>query len=180
MSAYLIETISHWDRLFFNTVFQLTKRNTLSRSVRALSHTGDGFLYPIIAGIVYFLFPEPGLKFVTAASIAFGIEVPIFIFLKKLFKRDRPYKAIPGINNLVIPADRFSFPSGHTAAASVFSTLLIYSFSCLLIPLTSWAFMVGFSRVFLGVHYPTDILAGLALGAASASVAINIISHMGI
>ena len=161
-------------------IFQFTKREFLARVIRILSHSGDGFFYPLIAGGLYLLYPEIGLKFIIVALAAFGIELPLFILLKKLFKRDRPYKVIPGINNIVTPVDRFSFPSGHTAAACVFSTLLIYFFSFLIIPLACWAMLVGFSRVFLGVHYPTDILAGIALGTGSASMAIMVVGRLGV
>lgn len=180
MTAYLIQILSYWDLFFFNTIFQLTKRETLTRIIRFLSHTGDGFLYPIMAGLIYILFPETGLNFFKSSLIAFGIELPLFMILKKYFKRVRPYKVIPGINNIVTPVDRFSFPSGHTAAACVFSTLLVYFIPVLLIPLAIWAVMVGFSRVFLGVHYPTDILAGILLGTASALLAITIMKYTGV
>jgi undecaprenyl-diphosphatase len=66
-----------------------------------------------------------------------------------------------------LPSDQFSFPSGHTAAAFAMATLVSFHFPILTLPVIIWALLVGFSRIYLGVHYPTDILAGIVIGVTS-------------
>jgi undecaprenyl-diphosphatase len=73
-----------------------------------------------------------------------------------------------------MPSDRFSLPSGHTAAAWVIAILVALHYPILAIPVFIWATLVGISRVYLGVHYPTDILAGFILGTLSAVSSILI------
>ena len=79
-------------------------------------------------------------------------------------KRDRPYERIVDVHFRVRPPDRFSFPSGHTASAFLMMMLLSNTFPGLQIPALCWGTSVGVARVYLGVHYPTDVLAGAFLG----------------
>jgi undecaprenyl-diphosphatase len=71
----------------------------------------------------------------------------------------------------VHPADEFSFPSGHTAAAFVMVSILGSFYPVLLLPLVILASFIGISRVYLGVHYPSDVLAGAILGIVCGGVA---------
>ena len=79
------------------------------------------------------------------------------------------------IARLITPSDKFSFPSGHTAAAFVFANIVVAFFPSLSIPLYLFATLVGLSRVMLGVHYPGDILAGMVLGLACSWAALALV-----
>ena len=87
-------------------------------------------------------------------------------------KRDRPYNKIDDVHFRVRPPDEFSFPSGHTASVFLVMTLLSHFFQvpAIQIGTFAWASMVGVARVYLGVHYPTDVLAGALLGILSAEI----------
>ena len=102
--------------------------------------------------------------FLQAIVLAFAIERPCVFRFKKQLKRNRPEAALPNFHSIIKPSDQFSFPSGHTSAAFMMATLLGYFIPSLLIPLYCWATLVGFSRVVLGVHFPTDTLVGVMMG----------------
>ncbi len=86
------------------------------------------------------------------------------LILKKVFKRKRPFVADPSFIP-VIYARNESFPSGHTAEAfSMASAMsLAYPKWYVIAPTFAWAATVGYSRMYLGVHYPTDVAAGAVI-----------------
>jgi undecaprenyl-diphosphatase len=86
---------------------------------------------------------------------------------KNLVPRPRPQSAVPEKRRLEQP-ESSSFPSGHTASAAAFSSVIGDEYPGLYIPITALAAAVGFSRVYTGVHYPGDVLAGWILGRAVA------------
>lgn len=133
---------------------------------RGISRSGDGYLYLFI-GIALALTETDGVKFLTAGIMAFALELPLYWILKNTIQRDRPCHRIEGFNAIIQPSDRFSFPSGHTAAAFLFATLIAVFYPFFAICGFIFAVLVGMSRVLLGVHYPTDILAGALLGTLS-------------
>ena len=137
-----------------------------------ISHSGNGYYYPVIPAVLLFVDSRTAWNFFLAGLFAFGIELPLYKLLKNRIKRDRPCEQLSSIYQRISPSDQFSFPSGHTAAAFVMATLISYFFPLMALPLFSWALLVGFSRIYLGVHYPSDILAGIAIGMLSACGAL--------
>lgn len=91
--------------------------------------------------------------------------------LKRVFNRPRPAVSYPDIRAYEAET-RYSFPSGHTSNAFVTATSLTLAFKkwYVAVPAYSWAVGVGYSRMHLGMHYPSDVLAGALVGAGSAWV----------
>lgn len=87
------------------------------------------------------------------------------VTLKNLIARTRPYEVVDGLILLIEKQSDFSFPSGHTcasfAAAGVYWRMMPKKYS---IPLLILAALIAFSRLYVGVHYPSDVLAGLLIG----------------
>lgn len=89
--------------------------------------------------------------------------------LKSTIKRDRPFKTYPDIIKHTYGGS-YSMPSGHTSIcfATATSVSLIYPKWYVIAPMYTWASLVGYSRMYLGVHYPSDVLAGALVGSGSA------------
>ena len=130
--------------------------------VRAVSRTGDGYMQVLVPITVALI--TQSTEFFLLAITAFAIERPVYFVLKNSLKRRRPPDIVPNFSCIVQPSDKFSFPSGHTMAAFLLVGLLVAQFGAIAVPFYLWALAVGASRVILGVHFPSDILAGAALG----------------
>jgi undecaprenyl-diphosphatase len=163
----LLYSIHKYDVFMFTWLINARLHGTLTKASRYLSKTGDGYLYVVIAGLLYW---HEGFEsqILRAVLLAFLIERPVYFVLKNGLKRNRPQAALKNFRSIITPSDKFSFPSGHTSAAFMMATLLGFYFPLLMIPLYCWAALVGFSRVVLGVHFPTDILVGVILGISTA------------
>lgn len=93
----------------------------------------------------------------------------IMLGMKWGFGRDRPFVTYPELENLVHPNDP-AFPSGHTSVAFSTATSLSIAYPkwYVYVPAFLWAGAVGYSRMHLGVHYPSDVLVGAIVGSGSA------------
>ncbi len=149
------------------------------RWVRLVSRSGDGYLQLLLPIALLVLLPAGGEGFLWLAMSAFMVERPLYFILKNSLKRRRPSDVVPYFSSVVLPSDRFSFPSGHTMAAFLLATLCYLYFGTIALPLYLWACAVGASRVLLGVHFPSDILAGASIGTVIASYSMALFESDG-
>jgi undecaprenyl-diphosphatase len=110
-------------------------------------------------------------------KVLFTLSVSSFIskIIKESVNRIRPFLKISGLNIKKIGIDEYSFPSGHTTAAfsmAVTTSLFYPNVAAAVIFLAS---CVGISRIYIGVHYPTDVLAGTFIGSATSYIIFHII-----
>lgn len=155
--------LSRTDTQLFYWLFNKTSHR-YSTGIKWVSKTGDGYVYLAIGLLLWWLEPQDGELFLYTALLAYALELPIYVVLKNLFKRQRPCDLLHNFNAHLTPSDKFSLPSGHTAAAFLMASLIAHFYPSVSLLVYTWACLIGLSRVLLGVHYPTDILAGAALG----------------
>lgn len=136
--------------------------------VRLCSRSGDGYMQLFLPLGLYWLLPAGGTEFLYSIALAFAIERPLYWLLKNTLKRRRPPEVVPSFTAVISASDRFSFPSGHTMGAFLLAVLVYLHIGAAALPLILWACAVGLSRVILGVHFPSDIIAGALIGSVIA------------
>jgi undecaprenyl-diphosphatase len=175
MIQAMVQYGARWDLALFERISDWNGWRVLDRLMYGLSKSADGWLYPAMALLLIALDGAQGLLWTACGALAFALELPAYRLLKRQVRRRRPCERLSGVRRLVHLPDRFSFPSGHTAGAFVVSRLLFAFHPACAAPAFLWASGVGLSRVYTGVHYPSDVLAGVLLGLASAEIAIRIV-----
>jgi len=129
------------------------------------------FWYVLILALPV-LYGAPAVKQAIVMALTGALGVAVYALLKRLFVRERPFITHDAISLAAAPIDRYSFPSGHTLHAVSFTWQACAHFPELGWVLVPLAALIAGSRVVLGLHYPSDVLAGAAIGGALAELGL--------
>jgi len=146
----------------------------------AATRMGDGWLWYTL-GVLLLVWGGPQrFAAVTAAGSSAIAGIGVFKLLKHLSHRPRPCQFEPHCWSKVLPPDRFSFPSGHTMTAFSIALVVSYFYPGLEGPRFFLALSIAVSRIVLGMHFLSDVLAGMVLGVALGCATITTFASMGL
>ena len=169
------------------------RSDLLNPFMTLLTHTGDYGALMIALAVVLVLIPRTR-RIGVIAGISLAIEALLTnLLIKNIVARTRPYDEIDGLVNLIERQKDFSFPSGHTGSAFAVMGAILF-IAILGLPIAAkngdlsrskmstaykivavlaiiYAAALAFSRLYVGVHYPTDVLGGIILGLATSIIA---------
>jgi len=163
-----IEALQLWDRRACVALNRALRFGAAAHFLRAVSWLGDGiFWYALMLGLLLrhgqaALLPVLHMVFVGAVCTA------AYKMVKRSTLRPRPFESLATVAAGARPLDSFSFPSGHTLHAVGFTVVAVAHYPGLAPLLGGFTLVTAVSRVALGLHYPSDVLAGAAIGAAIA------------
>lgn len=124
-----------------------------------------GAIFTSIFAIGLLVFGSKEIKLVGLEAMFALFFGQIFVqSLKRLMSRERPYKILEHLHTFGIELRDYSFPSGHTTASFSLATTLAVNLPKVAVVVLLLALLIGMSRIYLGVHYPTDVAAGIILG----------------
>ena len=147
---------------------------TLQHLFRWISRLGDGLFWYGLMAVMLLADGMNALPAVTHMILAGLCGTLLYKWLKHAIRRPRPYDMLPNILCPTAPLDRFSFPSGHTLHAVVFSLVAAAYYPVLAWLAFPFAALVAVSRLILGLHYPSDVLAGGLIGGLIALLSLMI------
>jgi len=136
---------------------------------------GDGFFWYFLGLMVLLFGGAARFLAVGASALAAGVGIVIFLKLKKATGRKRPCAFEPHCWATLLPPDQFSFPSGHTITACAVSVSLSCFYPALAAGLLFCALCVAASRILLGMHFLSDVLAGAVIGTSLAYGAVSLV-----
>lgn len=147
----------------------------IRRFFRLISRLGDGVFWYTLMCILLVIFQEAALPAVLHMLLVALVGTVSYKLIKGKTLRPRPFNVYPAIICTGKTLDQFSFPSGHTLHAVSFSLIAVYYFPALIWLVLPFSLLVAVSRPVLGLHYPSDVLAGAALGAVIAIASIQLV-----
>ncbi|HEV2223256.1 MAG TPA: phosphatase PAP2 family protein [Candidatus Acidoferrales bacterium] len=139
---------------------------------------GDGWLW-YLTGVVLLLFGGPA-RFVAFGSAGLAVlgGTALFVVLKRVSHRKRPCEIEPHCWAAILPPDQFSFPSGHSITAFALAFVLGSFYPEFQAPLLVVAASIALSRIILGMHFLSDVLAGSAIGMLIGCTCFHLFAHV--
>lgn len=171
---------NHWQRLVHLDSELCLRCNRMGswRRIEQLfsvvSRLGDGVFWYTLMVTMIIAQGHEALPVVVQMAITGLVGLMAYKWLKTHTTRPRPFTCNEGIRVSVAPLDQYSFPSGHTLHAVGFSAIAITHYPVLGWILLPLSVLIALSRLVLGLHYPSDVLAGALLGGGLASLTLVI------
>ncbi|MBI1175165.1 MAG: phosphatase PAP2 family protein [Sideroxydans sp.] len=167
-TSYPLQQINRWDV----ALCEFCNRQSRSLSVRNLfriaSRLGDGVFWYTLMIVLLLRYQAAALPAVIHMLLVGLTCTAIYKLVKHKTLRPRPFNVYPSIVCMGKTLDQFSFPSGHTLHAVGFSIVAVFYFPALIWLVLPFSILVAVSRPVLGLHYPSDVLAGALIGTAIA------------
>jgi undecaprenyl-diphosphatase len=170
-----LQQIKQFDVALCVSCNRLSRSFTLRNLFRLASRLGDGVFWYVL--MISFLLQDgyDAVPAVLHMLLAGGTGTLLYKLIKGKTLRPRPFNVYPAIQCVGKTLDQFSFPSGHTLHATVFCIVALAYYPGLFWLLVPFTGMVALSRPILGLHYPSDVLAGAALGALIAWLSFGLV-----
>ena len=137
-----------------------------------ISRLGDGLFWYALMTVLALTGGARGATAALQMAATGLVALVLYRRLKRWTRRPRPYRGCTGVIARIPPLDEFSFPSGHTLHAVSFSVVALAWFPLLAPLLLTFTLLVATSRVVLGLHYPSDVLAAIVIGMLLGSAAL--------
>ena len=146
----------------------MTRRTTIKWLAITISKLGNGWIYLILIPPVALELGSKALPTVACALVNAALLHVIYPVLKRRFRRRRPYRADPQLVSLLQTLDEHSFPSGHVMTLTGVLLPIVFALPATRAPALGLVLTMAWSRMATAHHYPSDVIAGVAVGAAIA------------
>ncbi|WP_329743013.1 phosphatase PAP2 family protein [Dyella sp. A6] len=151
-------------------------RRAVGTFFAVISRLGDGVFWYSLMLVLALLGGMHGLYAAMHMAATGLVALLLYRVLKRYTRRPRPFRTCPGVIAHLPPLDEFSFPSGHTLQAVGFTIVALAWFPALAPLLLPFTALIAASRVILGLHYPSDVLAAIVIGSGLGTLSLWLVS----
>ncbi|MBC8591486.1 phosphatase PAP2 family protein [Wansuia hejianensis] len=156
--------LKRFDEIFIDLINGKMSNRFLDKFMYRFTDLGGAIFNSVIA-CSFLLLGDRSIRLLGLEALgSLGLSQLIVQALKRGLGRERPYKILENLHTFGINMKDYSFPSGHTTASFSLATIIGLNIPRVWILVVFLALIVGISRVYLAVHYPTDVVAGMMLG----------------
>ena len=175
MNTFL-QSVQNLDGEILLQIQQHLRTDMLTPLMKFVTFLGNGGWFWILCAVVLLAIPKTRKTgYAAVLSLIFGVIVTNLL-LKNIVARPRPFAEIEALIPLIAKPTDFSFPSGHTTASFAVALVMLRMLPKKIgIPAVVLAALVAFSRLYLGVHYPTDVLVGFVVALVGSLLAVWIV-----
>jgi len=164
IAQLVLDSISRRDHSIMRKVHRWSAPKWVRLWMICATRGGDGWLWYVLGAFLLVFGGPHGLRVAGEAGFAAGLGIVVFLGLKRAAGRRRPCTLEPHCWANLLPPDQFSFPSGHTITAFAISTPLIAQYPSAAPGILFCAMSIAASRIILGMHFLSDVIAGGVLG----------------
>lgn len=166
--------INNFDIGVLNFIRDNLTNPVMDKLMTFITYLGDNGVIWIAIGIILLIqrkYRKVGIILLSALLLNLVLGE---VIIKNIVQRPRAFITYPDISIIISPPDSYSFPSGHTASSFTAALIIGYYLRNWKYEAYALASLIAFSRLYLYVHYPTDIICGILLGTISALITIKI------
>jgi undecaprenyl-diphosphatase len=177
MQVWLERTRERWvdrDRRWAAACHRIANWPAVVLALVLASRLGNGPLWYALIALLLLLGGPTGTACALQMLGVGVLDLAIYRYIKQRTCRPRPFVSCPGIRACTAALDDFSFPSGHTLHAVAFAIVLGYHYAWAAWIVGPFALLVAASRMVLGLHYPSDVAVGAAIGVVSAVLVLMV------
>jgi undecaprenyl-diphosphatase len=152
-----------------------TRRLHLCGVARTATRLGNGWIYPLLSLVLLLITDhERPVRVLASSAISLALAFTIYPSAKRLLARTRPCDFAPLLVDAPAPLDRYSCPSGHAMTAAAYAFPLIAAWpTAAPVAIAVWL-VIGWSRVAVGHHYVSDVVAGSIFGCSIAAPVVAV------
>lgn len=175
MLDFILSGILNQNIILFYTINNGMDNNVFDFIMPFLTNFGSIVAWAVICGLLFIFGGEKGRKVAILGLTALLVCNVVVYLLKFIIAEPRPFLTLHNVDLLVRENETYSFPSGHTASSFAAAVIIGLKYKWnfrgksyrFIYPLLAFAGIIGFSRIYIGVHYPLDVVFGAIVGILS-------------
>lgn len=174
-----MNALLEWDAGVLLWIQENMRTELMTVIMKSITRLGDAGCLWIVLSVLFLVLNKTRRVGVASSLAMIFTFITVNLGIKNIVARIRPYEVVDGLNRLVEAQSDYSFPSGHTAHAfAVGVVILIMMPKKVGVPIFIISVLMAYSRLYIGVHYPTDVIGGAIIGTLMGLLSVYLVNNI--